>query len=138
MCIRDSNIIDEFAQLALSSAAPIRLGERCTVFMERDVMAYQQRGARREDLVGGLAFSIATNYLNRLVRERTIGDCVFFQGGTAYNDAVAAAFSQILGKEIIVPPYNGVIGALGMALLARERTQRTGAPITPLYGGTMI
>jgi predicted CoA-substrate-specific enzyme activase len=122
------NIIDEFAQMALSSAAPIRLGERCTVFMERDVMAYQQRGARREDLVGGLAFSIATNYLNRLVRERTVGDCIFFQGGTAYNDAVAAAFSQILDKEIIVPPYNGVIGALGMALLARERTQRTGAP----------
>jgi predicted CoA-substrate-specific enzyme activase len=120
------NIVDEFARLALSSPAPIRLGERCTVFMERDVMAYQQRGARREDLVGGLSFSIATNYLNRLVRERKIGDCIFFQGGTAYNDAVAAAFSQILDKEIIVPPHNGVMGALGMALLARERMQRTG------------
>ena len=122
------NIIDEFARLALSSSAPIKLGERCTVFMERDVMAYQQRGARREDLVAGLAFSIATNYLNRLVRERTVGDCIFFQGGTAYNDAVAAAFSQILGKDIIVPPHNGVMGALGMALLARERMQRTGEP----------
>ena len=83
-------------------------------------MAYQQRGARREDLVAGLAFSIATNYLNRVVRERTVGDCIFFQGGTAYNDAVAAAFSQILDKEIIVPPHNGVIGALGMALLAQR------------------
>jgi len=120
------NIKGEFAELALSSSSPVRLGERCTVFMERDVMAYQQRGARREDLVGGLAFSIATNYLNRLVRERTIGDCIFFQGGTAYNDAVAAAFSQILGKDIIVPPHNGVMGALGMALLARERAERTG------------
>ena len=122
------NIVGEFAELALSSPAPIRLGERCTVFMERDVMAYQQRGARREDLVAGLSFSIATNYLNRLVRERKVGDCIFFQGGTAYNDAVAAAFSQILGKEIIVPPYNGVMGALGMALLARERVQRIGEP----------
>ena len=124
------SIIGEFAELALSSQAPIRLGERCTVFMERDVMAYQQRGARRDDLVGGLAFSISTNYLNRLVRERTIGDTIFFQGGTAYNDAVAAAFSQILDKEIIVPPHNGVMGALGMALLARERVQRTGEPST--------
>jgi predicted CoA-substrate-specific enzyme activase len=124
------NIIGEFAHMALSSPAPIRLGERCTVFMERDVMAYQQRGARREDLVAGLSFSIATNYLNRLVRERKVGDCIFFQGGTAYNDAVAAAFSQILDKEIIVPPHNGVIGALGMALLARERMQRTGEPTT--------
>ena len=123
-------IKDEFARMALSSPAPIRLGERCTVFMERDVMAYQQRGARREDLVAGLAFSIAYNYLNRLVRERKVGDCIFFQGGTAYNDAVAAAFSQILGKQIIVPPYNGVIGALGMALLASERIGRTGAATT--------
>jgi len=124
------DIKGEFARMALSSPAPIRLGERCTVFMERDVMAYQQRGARREDLVAGLAFSIAYNYLNRLVRERKVGDCIFFQGGTAYNDAVAAAFSQILEKEIIVPPYNGVIGALGMALLARERVGRTGAATT--------
>jgi len=120
------NIIGQFAQLALSSSAPIRLGERCTVFMERDVMAYQQRGAHREDLVAGLALSIATNYLNRLVRERHVGQCIFFQGGTAYNDAVAAAFSQILDKEIIVPPHNGVMGALGMALLAKERMERTG------------
>ncbi len=79
-------------------------------------MSYMTRGARKEDLVAGLAFSIAYNYLNRLVRDRKIGDCIYFQGGTAYNDAVAAAFSQILGKEIIVPPYNGVMGALGMAL----------------------
>jgi predicted CoA-substrate-specific enzyme activase len=122
------NIKGEFAELALGSPAPVRLGERCTVFMERDVMAYQQRGARREDLVGGLAFSIATNYLNRLVRERKIGDTIYFQGGTAYNDAVAAAFSQILEKDVIVPPYNGVMGALGMALLAKERMERTGEP----------
>ena len=122
------NIVGEFAELALGSEAPVRLGERCTVFMERDVMAYQQRGARRDDLVAGLAFSIATNYLNRLVRERHVGDVIFFQGGTAYNDAVAAAFSQILDKDVIVPPHNGVMGALGMALLARERVTRTGEP----------
>jgi len=124
------SIIGEFAELALSSEAPIRLGERCTVFMERDVMSYQQRGAHKEDLVAGLAYSIAHNYLNRLVRDRKVGDCIYFQGGTAYNDAVAAAFSGILGKEIIVPPHNGVMGALGMALLARERMQRTGRETT--------
>ena len=124
------DIVGEFADLALQSAAPIRLGERCTVFMERDVMSYQSRGAARKDLVAGLAYSIAYNYLNRLVRERKIGDCIFFQGGTAYNDAVAAAFAQILGKEIIVPPHNGVMGAIGMALLARERMGRTGEVTT--------
>ena len=122
------SIEGEFAELALSSRAPIRLGERCTVFMERDVNAYLQRGAAAEDLVAGLAYSIATNYLNRVVRGRKIGDTIFFQGGTAYNDAVAAAFSAILGKQIIVPPYNGVMGALGVALLARDKMRGPAPP----------
>jgi len=117
----DISIIDEFANLALSSSAPIRLGERCTVFMERDVNDYLQRGADKADLVAGLAYSIVYNYINRVVRGRHIGECIFFQGGTAYNDAVAAAFTAVLDKEIVVPPHNGVIGAIGAALLAQEK-----------------
>jgi predicted CoA-substrate-specific enzyme activase len=117
----DIAIKDEFASLALSSDAPIRLGERCTVFMERDVNSYMQRGAEKKDLVAGLAYSVVFNYINRVVRGRKIGDCIFFQGGTAYNDAVAAAFAAVTGKEIIVPPFNGVIGAIGAALLARDK-----------------
>jgi predicted CoA-substrate-specific enzyme activase len=117
----DIAIKGEFAELALSSEAPIRLGERCTVFMERDVNSYLQRGASKPDLVAGLAYSVVYNYINRVVRGRHIGDCVFFQGGTAYNDATAAAFAAVTGKEIIVPPHNGVMGAVGSALLARDR-----------------
>jgi activator of 2-hydroxyglutaryl-CoA dehydratase/predicted nucleotide-binding protein (sugar kinase/HSP70/actin superfamily) len=120
------SIRSEFAQLALSSKAPIKLGERCTVFMERDVNTCMQRGADRADVIAGLAYSIAYNYINRVVRGRRIGDCIFFQGGTAYNDAVAAAFSMITGKEIIVPPHNAVLGAIGAALLAREKIAATG------------
>jgi len=114
-------IKDQFADLALSSRAPIRLGERCTVFMERDVNSYLQRGAEKADLLAGLAYSVVYNYINRVVRGRKIGETIFFQGGTAYNDAVAAAFAAVTGKEIIVPPYNGVVGAIGAALLARDK-----------------
>jgi predicted CoA-substrate-specific enzyme activase len=120
------SIKEEFARLALGSAHPARLGERCTVFMERDVTGMMHKGAEVGDLAAGLAYSVALNYLNRVVRGRKIGNVIFFQGGTAYNDAVAAAFSQILGKPIIVPPHNGVIGAIGMALIARDRMKDTG------------
>ena len=119
-------IEEEFARIALSSEQPIKLGERCTVFMERDVNSYLQRGAELEKLVAGLAYSVATNYINRVVRGRKIGEVIFFQGGTAYNDAVAAAFSSILGKRIIVPPFNGVMGAVGSALLARDKMMGRG------------
>jgi len=120
------SIKEEFAQMALASTSPARLGERCTVFMERDVTGLMHKGAEVGDLAAGLAYSVALNYLNRVVRGRKIGKVIFFQGGTAYNDAVAAAFSQILGKPIIVPPHNGVIGAIGMALIARERMKDAG------------
>ena len=128
------SIKGEFAQMALASTKPARLGERCTVFMERDVTSLLLKGAEVGDLAAGLAYSVALNYLNRVVRGRKIGDVIFFQGGTAYNDAVAAAFSQILGKRIIVPPHNGVIGAIGMALIARERMQQRGRPASKFRG----
>ena len=115
------SIKGEFARLALASQRPSRLGERCTVFMDRDLTAALLDGAQVGDLCAGLAYSVAMNYLNRVVRGRKIGNVIYFQGGTAYNDAVAAAFAKILGKPIIVPPHNGVIGAIGMALLARDR-----------------
>ena len=121
------SIKGEFAELAFRSTAPIKLGERCTVFMERDVNTYMQRGAQLADIIAGLAYSVAYNYINRVVRGRPIGQTVFFQGGTAYNDAVAAAFSFITGKTIIVPPHNAVLGAIGAALLARDKLGATGA-----------
>lgn len=120
------NIKEEFAQLAFESEYPIRLGERCTVFMEKEITPYLQQGAEKQDIVAGLTYSIVTNYLNRVVRGRKIGEIIYFQGGTAYNDAVAAAFSMVLGKQIIVPPYNGILGAIGAALLAQEKMNRTG------------
>ncbi len=99
-----------------SAQSPTRLGERCTVFMERDVTGWMHKGETVPHLVAGLAYSIALNYLNRVVRGRKIGNVIYFQGGTAYNDAVTAAFASLLGKKITVPPYNGVMGAIGMAL----------------------
>ncbi|MGA8340853.1 MAG: acyl-CoA dehydratase activase-related protein, partial [Candidatus Sulfotelmatobacter sp.] len=116
----------EFAQLALSSRNPIRLGQRCTVFMAREVSRLLLKGAAVADLCAGLAYSVALNYLNRVVRGRNLGNVIYFQGGTAYNDAVAAAFSVILKKAIVVPPHNGVIGAIGMALIARDRMLASG------------
>lgn len=117
-------IKDEFARRALSVDRPVRMGERCTVFMEKDVTTTLQQGASVDEICAGLAYSVALNYLNRVVRGRSIGEHIFFQGGTAYNDAVAAAFTEILGKPIIVPPHNGVIGAIGMALLAKDVVER--------------
>jgi len=118
------SIKDEFARLALASGSPIRLGERCTVFMESDILHHQQQGAALEDLVAGLSYSIVANYLNRVVGRRSIGDHILFQGGTAFNRAVTSAFAALTGRKITVPPHHEVTGAIGAALLVRHAHQK--------------
>ncbi|MFH0811701.1 MAG: acyl-CoA dehydratase activase [Pseudomonadota bacterium] len=117
----DICIEEEFGALALQSQSPVPLGERCTVFMESDLVHHQQRGAKREDLVAGLCYSIVHNYLNKVVGKKRVGNRIFFQGGTAANKGVVAAFEKVLGEKITVPPHHEVTGAIGCAILALEQ-----------------
>ena len=119
----DISIEGEFGKLGMASKQPLDLGERCTVFMESQQNYYKQRGAAKEDLVGGLAYSVVKNYLTKVVEDRKIGEHILFQGGTAFNRAVKAAFESILGKKIEVPPQHDILGAIGVAMLAREETE---------------
>ena len=114
----------EFARKAFGSAHPVRLGTRCTVFMDSDLVHHLQRGATVEDLCAGLAYSIGQNYLEKVVGSRPVGDNVLFQGGVACNAAVHAVFGHLLDKPIRVHPAPEVSGALGAALTARQEARR--------------
>jgi predicted CoA-substrate-specific enzyme activase len=118
--------IREFGPLALESHSPAALGERCTVFMDSDVVAHQAAGTSVEDMVGGLSYSIVQNYLHRVVGGRRIGSRILFQGGTAHNKGVVAAFGAVLGRDVSVPDHHDVTGAIGAALLAKE--EKAGGP----------
>ena len=82
------SIREEFEERALSAKIPCRLGERCTVFMENSLMANLQKGADKNNLLAGLAYSIVQNYINRVVSGKKIGEKIFFQGGVAFNGSV--------------------------------------------------
>ncbi len=120
----DIDIERDFGRLALCAAAPASLGERCTVFMESDLVHCQQQGTAVPDLTAGLAYSIAQNYLNRVVNGRAVGENVFFQGGVASNQGVVAAFRQLTGTRVTVPPHHDVSGAIGAAILALEHANQ--------------
>ncbi|MBI4832307.1 MAG: hypothetical protein HY801_12320 [Candidatus Lindowbacteria bacterium] len=117
-------IKDTFGKLALEACRPAPMGERCTVFIESDLTRYQQNGAKVDDLAAGLSYSIVHNYLNKVVGRRRVGERIFFQGGTAANQGVVAAFEKVLGRPITVPQHHDVTGAIGAAILAkRENTK---------------
>ena len=128
------NIVDEFQKIALSSAKPVKLAERCTVFMESDLVAYHQKGVQRKDLIAGLCYAIVYNYLNRVVGKRTIGKNITFLGGPSLNKGVVAAFENVLGRGLVVPQHREVLGAYGAAICAQEKMQREGKQVSGFRG----
>jgi hypothetical protein len=92
--------------------------------MESDLVSALQRGAPRDDVIAGLARAVVHNYLNRVVGRRNIGRRVMFLGGPSLNRAVVAAFEQVLGRPVAVPPHREVMGAFGAALAVRDAAAR--------------
>ena len=115
------NIVGEFQDIALSSDTPVRLAERCTVFMESDLVSYHQKGVSKNDLIAGLCYAIVYNYLNRVVGKRKIGQRAMFLGGPSLNKGVVAAFENVLGRGLLVPAHREVLGAYGAAISVQEK-----------------
>lgn len=111
----------EIGDIALSAHAPLKFGEHCSAFINSDIRKAVQQGATREDITAGIVCSIVSNYLNRVVGNRSIGRSVFLQGGVAKNKAIPLAFAMLLGKPILVPPSPELMGCYGVALLAKQK-----------------
>ena len=80
----------------------------------------QNAGYSKEDIIAGLCDSLVRNYMNNLSKGKELAEPVVFQGGVSYNKGIVQAFERHLGCKVIVPKYNVLMGALGMAILVRE------------------
>jgi predicted CoA-substrate-specific enzyme activase len=56
---------------------------------------------------------------------------IIFQGGVAYNRAVAYYLHEITGNKIVIPEFHHVMGALGAACLARQYYELKGKITDP-------
>jgi predicted CoA-substrate-specific enzyme activase len=118
--------IEEFGSYALKSQNPVRIAGRCAVFAESDMIHKQQMGYAREDIVRGLCDALARNYLSNLAKGKKLETPIVFQGGVAANIGIVRAFERALGVDIIIPEYFDVMGAYGVALLAKESIRMSG------------
>ncbi len=76
--------------------------------------------------MAGLCRSIIENVFTKVIRVSnldSLGDKIVVQGGTFRNDAVLRALEQYLGREVVRPPYAGMMGAIGAAILTKENRQ---------------
>ncbi|HMA86907.1 MAG TPA: acyl-CoA dehydratase activase-related protein, partial [Desulfosalsimonadaceae bacterium] len=107
--------LSEYSDRAEKIWSPVA-NDRCTVFMERDINYYLSRGYTVDEVLATALHSVRENYLTKVAEESSIGDVIFFQGATAKNRALVAAFEQRMQKPILVSRFCHLTGAIGTAL----------------------
>ena len=108
--------LSEYADRVEGQRSPLT-SDRCTVFMERDINHFINEGYTVDELLAAVLFSVRDNYLKKVATEGMIGEKVCFQGATARNQALVAAFEQKLGREIFVSRFCHLTGAYGINLV---------------------
>jgi len=112
--------VRDISPIAEDSDTPIAFGERCAAFINTDLRNALQQGANKEDVIAGLVYSIADNYISRIVGPRHVGENLLFQGGVALNRSAALAMAARTRRTVVVPPHPELMGSIGTALMARD------------------
>ncbi len=113
--------VTDIEPIAMQGNKPPNFSDQCSAFISSDIKTAQQENISQENIVAGLVYSICMNYVNRVKGNRPVGEKIFMQGGVCYNKAVPVAMAALTGKEIIVPPDPGLMGAFGVALDIKEK-----------------
>lgn len=112
--------VEEFGAYALKSKSPVKIAARCTVFAESDLIHKAQVGYKKEDIIAGLCRAVVLNYLNNVGKGKKIRGPIVFQGGVSKNEGVVKYFNEFLGEKVIVDKDSHLMGALGIAILAKK------------------
>ncbi len=112
--VYDVDRIEDFIALAETSERPPDLGQMCTVYIAESGAEALKDGFTLGDVFAGFQYSVIHNYLNRVMGQRALGGKIFFQGKPAANDSLAWTLAAVSGRDIIVPPNPGAMGAWGI------------------------
>ena len=112
--------LSDYSRKAENVRSPLA-SDRCAVFMERDISQLLNTGYSVNEILATALHSVTENYLKKVATEASIGQNICFQGATAKNKSLVAAFEQRLNKPIYVSKYCHLTGALGTALMLQEK-----------------
>ena len=114
--------VSELADLA-RGAEPVQISSMCTVFAESEVISLLAQGMDKGRIIAGIHRSVAGR-IAAMAERLGKGGLIIFTGGVAKNEGVREFLARELGRETITVPESQLAGALGAALLAREKPVR--------------
>ena len=116
--------IGEIGALSLQARHPVKVTSTCTVFAESEVTSHVARGKDPKDILAGLHASIVNRSMS-LMQRVGVEPEVTFTGGVSRNEGMVRAMNARIGTTVNVSPLSQYIGALGAALVGRERLEGT-------------
>ncbi len=120
MSVRLDIPLEEMDSLARASETTVELGSYCTVFSATEVLEKIRQGKKVPDIVKGLFLSV----IKRVLEMDTLTDKVVMTGGVvAHNPCLVKMVEEIAKREILVPEYPQLTGAVGAALFAMEEEE---------------
>ncbi len=112
--------LSDISAKILTNKQNILLDNKCAIFTEHDFFSKLQMGYELEGLLGGVASLIVNNYLTEVASGKRILSPIVLNGGVSKNEGVVRMLVKALGKTVIIDKNAYLLGALGIAILARE------------------
>jgi len=117
MALRLDVALGEMDRLASQSDNMVKLGSFCTVFSATEVLENIRQGKKLADIVKGVFFSM----IKRVMEMDSLTEKVVMTGGVvAHNPFMVKMAEEIIERQILVPEYPQLAGAIGAALYAME------------------
>jgi predicted CoA-substrate-specific enzyme activase len=111
--------IDELGELSLKTKTGPEITEKCSIFMELDILELLYSGHSRPVLARAINRAVATRVL-QLAKNVGIRPSVCITGGVAKNIGVVAMLEEMLSMKFVTLSSDPqIIGALGAALFAK-------------------
>ena len=116
--------VEEFGSLSLRSVNQISMNSNCVVFAESEVISLLRNGSAVEDVAWAVSDAIAARTFS-MISGIPIQQDILLIGGVARNEGIVQSLRRRLGKPIVVLPDSGIVSAVGAAVIAGERLQRS-------------
>lgn len=111
---------EDVGDIALQSKNRLNFPGKCGVFATSAVVSRLNAGADKSDIMLGICRGLINNYLT-LAKSVKLYPPYVFQGATARNKALVKCLADELQENITIPDNCAIMGAIGIAILAKEK-----------------
>ena len=117
--------VSELGSLSLESTENITITNQCSIFTELEIMHLLMEDKSVADIAAGINEAMARR-VKMLVGKVGIKNEIGMTGGVSKNIGVVKSLEQTLGAKFVEFPEDPqIIGALGAALFAAERVEKS-------------